>query len=117
VSDNGKVHTNRGALVMTEEDGRVRVVITGAQSEIEGGLFPIKRTLGEKVVVGTNIFTDGPLGLDHQVFYQVHDLLGDARYLWSGSRNYLELNPLRMPASIFQIRRRVRTEQDFDYFM
>ena len=57
------------------------------------------------------------LGLDHQISYQVHDLLSDSRYLWSGSRNYLELNPLRVPAHIFQIRQRVRTERDFDYFM
>jgi starch synthase (maltosyl-transferring) len=57
------------------------------------------------------------LGLDRQLSYQVHDLLSDARYLWSGARNYLELNPQSVPAHIFQVRRRVRTERDFDYFM
>jgi len=49
--------------------------------------------------------------------YQVHDLLSDARYLWQGSRNYVETNPAVVPAHIFRIRRRVRTERDFDYFM
>jgi len=49
--------------------------------------------------------------------YQVHDLLGDGRYLWHGSRNYVELNPGVMPAHVFRIRRKVRTERDFDYFM
>jgi starch synthase (maltosyl-transferring) len=52
----------------------------------------------------------------HQT-YQVHDLLTDARYLWHGSRNYVELNPLALPAHIFRVRRRVRTERDFDYFL
>jgi starch synthase (maltosyl-transferring) len=57
------------------------------------------------------------LGLQWQQPYQVHDLLTDARYLWNGSRNYVELNPRVVPAHIFCLRRRIRTERDFDYFM
>lgn len=49
--------------------------------------------------------------------YQMHDLLSDARYLWHGARNYVELVPHEMPAHIFRLRRRVRTERDFDYYM
>jgi starch synthase (maltosyl-transferring) len=49
--------------------------------------------------------------------YQVHDLLTDVRYLWRGARNYVELNPSVLPAHIFKVRRRVRTERDFDYFL
>jgi starch synthase (maltosyl-transferring) len=55
--------------------------------------------------------------LTEQQPYQVHDLLTDARYLWHGARNYVELNPLILPAHIFRVRRRVRTERDFDYFL
>ena len=43
------------------------------------------------------------LGLDYDRPYQVHDLLDDARYHWYGSHNYVELNPHRIPAHIFQI--------------
>jgi len=57
------------------------------------------------------------LGIDHQEPYQMHDLLSDARYLWQGSRNYVELNPQIVPAHIFRMRRHVCTEQDFDYYM
>ncbi|MDH3671095.1 MAG: alpha-1,4-glucan--maltose-1-phosphate maltosyltransferase [Gammaproteobacteria bacterium] len=56
-------------------------------------------------------------GLDPQQPYQVHDLISDARYMWNGARNYVELNPDVMPAHIFRLRRRIRTEQDFDYFL
>ena len=49
--------------------------------------------------------------------YQMHDLLTDAKYVWRGSRNYVELNPQRLPAHIFCIRRRVRTENGVDYFV
>jgi len=57
------------------------------------------------------------LGLEPDHPFQVHDLLTDARYFWHGSRNYIELNPHVLPAHILRVRRRVRTEQDFDYFM
>jgi starch synthase (maltosyl-transferring) len=48
--------------------------------------------------------------------YQVHDLLTDNRYMWSGKQNYVELDPQVLPAHIFSLRRRVLTEQDFDYY-
>lgn len=57
------------------------------------------------------------LGLDPRQPYQAHDLLTDARYLWHGARNYVELNPQTIPAHIFVIRRKVRTEHDFDYYL
>jgi starch synthase (maltosyl-transferring) len=49
--------------------------------------------------------------------FQVHDLLSGARFLWQGPRNYIALDPGRSPAHIFRIRRRVRSEKDFDYFL
>ncbi len=49
--------------------------------------------------------------------FQVHDLLSGARYLWQGPRNYVSLDPAHAPAHIFRIRRRVRSEKDFDYFL
>ncbi len=57
------------------------------------------------------------LGLDPGQSYQAHDLLTEARYQWTGARNYVELNPELIPAHVFRIRRRVRSERDFDYFM
>ncbi len=57
------------------------------------------------------------VGIDSGRPYQVHDLLSDARYLWQGGRNYVELDPRVAPAQIFRIRRKIRTERDFDYFM
>jgi starch synthase (maltosyl-transferring) len=55
--------------------------------------------------------------LDPQLPYQAHDLLSDARYLWSGEHNYVELNPHIVPAHVFRLRRRIRSEHDFDYYM
>jgi starch synthase (maltosyl-transferring) len=55
--------------------------------------------------------------LDAQQPFQVHDLLTDARYLWHGPRNYVELNPQTVPAHILRLRHKSRREQNFDYFM
>ncbi len=57
------------------------------------------------------------LGVAPGETYQVHDLLSGARYLWSGTRNYVELDPRVVPAHILGVRRHLRTERDFDYFL
>jgi starch synthase (maltosyl-transferring) len=57
------------------------------------------------------------LGMDPERPYQMHDLIGGARFLWSGEHNYVELDPQAVPAHVFRLRRRVRTERDFDYFL
>ncbi len=56
------------------------------------------------------------LGLGHGEQYQVHDLISDARYLWTGESNFVQLDPHACPAHVFRIRRKVKTEQDFDYY-
>ena len=56
-----------------------------------------------------NILEDQP--------YQVHDLLSDQRFLWRGPRNFVMLEPHRSPAHVFALRRRVRSEHDFDYYL
>ena len=59
----------------------------------------------------------GLLGVDSARPFQAHDLLTDAHYLWQGPRNYVQIDPHSVPAQIFRLRRRVRSEQDFDYFL
>lgn len=57
------------------------------------------------------------LGLEAERPFQAQDLLTDAYYLWQGPRNYVSLDPRAVPAQIFRLRRRLRTERDFDYFL
>jgi starch synthase (maltosyl-transferring) len=56
------------------------------------------------------------LGVDPLQPFQVHDLLTGAHYIWNGPRNYVELNPHRMPAHLFRIRSSLHTEHDFATF-
>jgi starch synthase (maltosyl-transferring) len=57
------------------------------------------------------------LGVDAGRPFQAHDLLTDAHYLWHGERNYVRIDPHSVPAQIFRLRHRIRTERDFDYFL
>jgi starch synthase (maltosyl-transferring) len=59
----------------------------------------------------------GSIGLDANRAFQVHDLLSDGKYLWQGSTNYVELVPESLPAHMLRLRRWVRTERDFDYYL
>jgi starch synthase (maltosyl-transferring) len=43
------------------------------------------------------------LHLGSEESYQVHDLLTDARYVWHGSRNFVDLNPTVLPAHVFRV--------------
>ena len=59
----------------------------------------------------------GALKFDAEQPYQVHDLLSDQRYIWRGRYNYVLLEPQRAPAHVFRLRRRIRSERDFDYYL
>jgi len=57
------------------------------------------------------------IGVDKRHAFQAHDLLSEGRFLWQDSRNYVELTPESLPAHILLLRRWVRTERDFDYYL
>jgi starch synthase (maltosyl-transferring) len=57
------------------------------------------------------------LGIGEHQGYQVHDALTDRRFVWGGRHNYVELDPDGSPAHLFVVRRHVRTEHDFDYYL
>jgi len=86
------------------------------------------RTLEEAMLVVVNLsphhtaagWLEVPLdelGLDSDRAFQMPDLLGGATFLWQGPRNYVALDPSHSPAHVFRVRRRLRTEQDFDYYL
>jgi starch synthase (maltosyl-transferring) len=56
------------------------------------------------------------LGVDPHQPFEVHDLIDGARYLWNGPHNFVQLNPQRVAAHIFQLRHHIRTEQDFETY-
>jgi starch synthase (maltosyl-transferring) len=57
------------------------------------------------------------LGLGEHQPYLVHDLISDDKYIWEGERNFVEINPQVMPGNIFRVRKKLKRETDFDYFL
>src|SRR5215469_5142589 len=59
----------------------------------------------------------GGLGVNSGHPFQMHDLLSEGRFLWQGSRSYVELTPESLPAHILHVRRWAHSERDFDYYL
>ena len=57
------------------------------------------------------------LGVGPDESFQVHDLLGEARYTWRGPHNFVELVPDQAPAHVFELRHFLRSEHHFEYFL
>src|SRR5205823_9080903 len=58
---------------MRVEKDKHRIIIEHVKPEIDAGRFPIKRTVGEKVVVEADIFTDGHEALSAVLLYRKED--------------------------------------------
>ncbi len=63
---------------------KTRVIVESIQPEVDGGRFPVKRTVGERVDVTAHIFGDGHDHIRAQVFYK-HEKSSD----WS----WVEMTP------------------------
>ncbi|AMV19242.1 Alpha-1,4-glucan:maltose-1-phosphate maltosyltransferase 2 [Planctomyces sp. SH-PL14] len=55
-------------------------------------------------------------GLSPEDTFQMEDLLTGAHFLWRGEWNDVILDPYSTAAHILRLRRKMRTEHDFDYF-
>ena len=62
---------------MEQSKGRARVIIEGVKPEIDGGRFPAKAIVSEKVIVEADIFTDGHDSLSAILHYRKE---GDAQW-------------------------------------
>ena len=51
----------------------------------------------------TNLDLDA-LGVEEGQAFEVHDLVTDTTYVWSGPHNYVRLDPLTEPAHVFRVR-------------
>src|SRR5580658_7719919 len=46
-------------MTVNAQEGRKRVIIEGISPAVDGGRFPVKRTVGDQVRVEADVFTDG----------------------------------------------------------
>jgi starch synthase (maltosyl-transferring) len=88
---------------------RKRVIIEGVKPEIDGGRFPIKRTVGDRLRVAADIVTDGHDGIAAQLLFRREQdadwqvaprqpLVNDR---WRGEFPVLELGRYRYAIKLF----------------
>lgn len=65
-------------MIKTKQPGKARVIIENVQPEIDGGLYPAKRTVGERVDVSASIFGDGHDHIRAEVLYKK---IGDKKWV------------------------------------
>ena len=81
-----------------------RVIVEGVHPEVDGGRFPIKRTVGEEVIVGADIFADG------------HDTLAAALlYRKRGEPEWLEVPMEPLGNDRWQARFRIEELTPYEY--
>src|SRR6185503_16659320 len=81
-----------------------RVIVEGVHPEVDGGRFPIKRTVGEEVIVGADIFADG------------HDALGAVLlYRKRGESEWLEVPMQPLGNDRWQARFRIDELTPYEY--
>ncbi len=123
--DNPALHANE-SLSFVATDNEQLIAYLKATRGVDG--TEAERTSAENVIVTiVNLDPHHPqsgwidldlaaLGIEPDAQYQMHDLLTDQRFVWQGPHNFVLLDPQRVPAHVFRVRRRIRGEQDFDYF-
>jgi starch synthase (maltosyl-transferring) len=114
--ENPALQTNRG-LRFHATDSDALLAYSKSSDDGESAVLAVVNLDPHHVQSGWVTLDLDALDLDDGVPFQMHELLTGARYLWSGRRNFVRLDPSASPAHVFRVRRRVRTERDFDYFL
>jgi starch synthase (maltosyl-transferring) len=114
--DNAALQSDRGLRFCTVDNDQL-IAYSKSDARSDNVILTVVNLDAEHVQSGWVELEIDALGLDSAQPYQVHDLLSDQRYLWHGRRNYVMLDPARASAHVFRLRRRLRSERDFDYFL
>jgi starch synthase (maltosyl-transferring) len=114
--DNRALQSNRG-LAFHATDNDALLAYSKTDDEDDNAVLTVVNIDPHHAHSGWVTLDLEALGLKTDVPFQMHELLTGARYLWTGRRNFVRLDPAAAPAHVFRVRRRVRTERDFDYFL
>ncbi len=114
--DNPALHANKNARVH-ETDNEMVFAFSKATDDGENVVLVVVN-LDDHHPHGCHVTLDlDALGLRADESFQVHDVIGDGRWNWRGGKAYVHLDPHTMPAQIFVLRRFMRNETGFEYFL
>ncbi len=114
--ENPALHTNE-RLFFHETDNPQLIAYSKRTEDRENIILVIVNLDPHAAQEGMTALDLAELGIDPKETYQVHDLLTGSRYLWRGPANFVRFDPNHIPAAVYRIRRRLRSEYEFDYFV
>jgi starch synthase (maltosyl-transferring) len=119
--DNPALHSDHSLQFLPIDNDQLIAYVkradTGASDGAENVVLCVVNLDPHHVQSGWIALDAAGLGVDTAQSFQMHDLLANQRFAWQGSRWFVQLDPARSPAHVFVLRRRVRSERDFDYFL
>jgi starch synthase (maltosyl-transferring) len=113
---NPALHSDRGLRFFTIDNDEL---LAYAKRSDDGGnvIVTVVNLDPHNVQSGWLELDLGFIDCDPAHAFQMHDLLSNQRFLWQGGRHFIRLDPHSVPAHVFVVRRRMRDERDFDYFL
>ena len=114
--NNPALHAN-GTLTFHPVDNDLLIAYSKLSADGENLIVTVVNLDGRHRQVGWMDLDFAAIGLSPDETVQAHDLLSDSRYLWGSPRVYIELDPETMPAHIFRLRRKTRSERTFEYYL
>jgi starch synthase (maltosyl-transferring) len=104
-------------LAFHETDNEQLIAYSKRTAECEDVIVGIVNLDPHRIQAGTVELPLEDLGIDPDRPFEVRDLLEDRTYLWQGRRNFVELDPARLNVHVLQVSPRVRTEEEFEYYL
>ncbi|CAN5333102.1 alpha-1,4-glucan--maltose-1-phosphate maltosyltransferase [soil metagenome] len=113
--DNPALQANGSLRFLTVENDKL-LAYAKASADGKNVVVTVVNLDPDNAQFGWINLTPASIGVPPGHSFQVHDLLSDQHFLWEGDYHYVRLDPHYTPAHVFVVRRRVRNENDFDYF-
>jgi starch synthase (maltosyl-transferring) len=107
---------NDSSLVFHETDNPNLVCYSKSSEDGSNILIMVVNLDWAHTQAGDVILNLPALGLAPTRPFEMEDLLSGSRFLWQGGGR-VELTPMSLPGHILRVRRWVRTERDFDYYL
>ena len=117
IRKNNKALQNTHSLKFHHIDNEALVCYSKATDDLSNIILVVVSLDPHHTHSGWLHFPVREFGMEEHDPYRVHDLVSGAFYLWEGEHNFVEINPGVLPMHIFHVKRKVHSEQDFDYFM
>jgi starch synthase (maltosyl-transferring) len=114
--DNPALQSDR-SLLFHETDNPNLICYSKTSEDLSSTIIVVVNLDWAHTQVGWVTLDLNALGLEPNRTFEAEDLLSGGRFLWQGAREYVELLPLSLPGHILRVRRWMRTERDFDYYL